>query len=210
MSQGVQKPLPPQPTSHTIYDKNLLRNNHDINISSLSFLFGEIVSWTQKNSKGLQDLEKRLNHLGYSIGIKYLELINFRENYLKNLNHNKSSVNGRREIKIIELLQFIHSKVWKSLFGRTANNLEKSSDVESEYLITDDTPLFSQFISVPKDFKDLNCSAFVAGILEGILDSAYFQAQVSAHTVLDEKFPTRTVYLIKFDPSILKRESIRF
>ncbi|ODV95777.1 hypothetical protein PACTADRAFT_30423, partial [Pachysolen tannophilus NRRL Y-2460] len=192
----------------SIYDKNLFRNNHDINLSSLSFLFSEMISLSQSNSKGIQHLEKKLNNLGYSIGIKYLELINLRENYINNLNSNKNYVNGRREIRIIELLQFIHTKVWKSLFGKIANNLEKSSDKLNEYMITDDEPIFSKFISIPKDFGDLNCCAFVAGIIEGITDSAYLQATVTAHTVASAEFPTRTVYLINFNEDVIKREKL--
>lgn len=52
--------------------------------------------------------------------------------------------------------------------------------------------------------------AFTAGIIEGILDAAYFQAEVSAHTVEQEGFPLRTVFLVKFDRAVIEREAVRF
>ncbi|ODV75233.1 transport protein particle component [Cyberlindnera jadinii NRRL Y-1542] len=77
-------------------------------------------------------------------------------------------------------------------------------------MITDNLPLISQFISVPKEFGQLNVGAFTAGIIEGILDAAYFQAEVSAHTVEQEGFPLRTVFLVKFDRAVIEREAVRF
>lgn len=77
-------------------------------------------------------------------------------------------------------------------------------------MIIDNLPLMSHFISVPKDFGQLNVGAFTAGIIEGILDSAYFQANVSAHTMEVEGLPLRTVFLIKFDHGVLERETIRY
>lgn len=184
----------------SIYERNISKKGLEINISSLSFLFCEIVIWCQKKSKGIQDLEARLNGLGYQIGQKYLELVKFREG-LKY---------GKREIKIIEILQFIHGPFWKAIFGKTANELEKSQDHDNEYMITDNIPLLAKFISVPKDYGNLNVSAFIAGIIEGALDSSFFQAEVSAHSVPKDGLPLRTTFLIKFDQSVLYREEIRF
>lgn len=41
-------------------------------------------------------------------------------------------------------------------------------------MITEDTTLINQYISVTKDTAGLNTAAFVAGIVEGILDAADF------------------------------------
>ncbi|CUM63534.1 uncharacterized protein PRCAT00001111001 [Priceomyces carsonii] len=190
------------PTSfNSIYDRNIsTKKAVEINLSSLSFLFCEIVSFSHRNSKGVQDLETRLNGLGYQIGQRFLELIKLREG----LKYSK------REIRIIEILQFIHSSVWKSIFGKTANELEKSQDVDNEYMIIDNVPLISKYISIPKDYGNLNCSAFIAGIIEGALDSSSFQATVTAHSVPIEGHPLRTVFLINFDELLLMREEIRF
>ena len=106
----------------SIYDKNLNRRIPEVNLASLSFLFQEIVSWSHQNSKGIQQLENKLNILGYSIGPKVLELCYLRENQT-NGNLKKTL---KKDIRIIEILQFIHSVIWKSLFGKTADESEKS------------------------------------------------------------------------------------
>lgn len=185
----------------SIYDRNITsKKPHDINLSSLSFLFCEVVNWSHRNSKGIHDLETRLNGLGYQVGQRYLELIKLREGF-------KTS---RREIKIIDMLQFIHGPFWRTIFGRLANELEKSQDIANEYMITDNVPMLARFINIPKDYGNLNCSAFVAGVIEGALDSAGFYADVTAHSVPIDGYPLRTVFLIKFDELLLIRESLRF
>jgi hypothetical protein len=187
--------------SDSIYDKNITSKKvTEINLSSLSFLFCEIVNWSLKSSKGIQDLENRLNGLGYQIGQRYLELVKLREGFK----------NSKREIKIVEMLQFIHGPFWNTIFGKSANELEKSQDVLNEYMIIDNVPLIAKFISIPKDYGNLNCSAFIAGIIEGALDLAGFNVKVTAHSVPIEGSPLRTVFLIKFDELILLRESLRF
>lgn len=188
-------------SSDSIYDKNIItKKPHEINLSSLSFLFCEIISWAHSNSKGIQDLENRLNGLGYQIGQRYLELCKIREGFK----------NSKREIRLLEMLQFIHGPFWKLIFGKTANELEKSQDLPNEYMIVENVPLLNRFISIPKEYGDLNCSAFVAGIIEGALDNSGFNADVTAHTVATDANPLRTVFLIKFDDSVLIRESLRF
>ncbi|CDK24966.1 unnamed protein product [Kuraishia capsulata CBS 1993] len=195
----------------SIFDKNLHRAKHDISLSSLCYLFGEIVSWCDSKSRGVQQLESRLNNLGYSIGIKYLELTSLRENFASgNISSSSKSHATKREVRILEILQFINSSVWKGLFGKMADKLEKSQDLANQYMITDNLPLISKYISVPKEFQHLNCAAFVAGIVEGILDSAYFQANVSAHSFPEPGLPLKTVFVINFDDKVIKRESMRF
>jgi len=41
-------------------------------------------------------------------------------------------------------------------------------------MISENEPLVSKFISTPREMTQLNCAAFVAGIVEGILDAAEF------------------------------------
>ncbi|KAH3687718.1 hypothetical protein WICPIJ_001302 [Wickerhamomyces pijperi] len=186
-------------SKRNIYDHSLSRRAPEVNLSSLSYIFNVMIQYSQKNSKGIQELEGKLNTLGYSIGPKVLELITLRE-----------GKNAKREIKLVEILQFIHTQVWRTLFGRVADELEKSSEADDEYMITDKQPLMSEFISVPKDMGQLNVNAFVAGIIEGILDVCYFQASVSAHTVETPGCPNRTVFFIKFDRDVIERENLRF
>lgn len=184
---------------HSNYDKPINKKVFEINLSSLSFLFCEIVSWCHRNSKGIQDLENRLNGLGYQVGQRFLEVVKLREG----LKYSK------REIRIVEILQFIHSPMWKSMFGKVANELEKSQDVNNEYMIIDNVPMVSKFINVPKDYGNLNCSAFVAGIIEGALDSSGFYSTVTAHSMPKDECPLRTVFLIKFDDQVIMKEELR-
>jgi hypothetical protein len=87
-------------------------------------------------------------------------------------------------------------------------------------MITDNDPLISQYISVPKEIKDFNPGALVAGIMEGVCDGAGFAttgvkgAGVSAHWVHsgaegeEGMWPCKTVFLIRFAPEVLEREEI--
>lgn len=99
--------------------------------------------------------------------------------------------NGKREIKLLNILLFIKQTLWKvradflhpslfwhrllqSLFGREADKLEHSNDDESTYYLMEKEPLVNRFISVPKDKASLNCAVFVAGIIEAVLTGTGF------------------------------------
>ena len=144
----------------------------------------------------------RLNLQGHSIGLKLLEL----------LLHREPARTQARPLTIITLLHFIKQNVWQHLFGRQADRLEKSADPETPdvYMIYDNEPLVNQYISVPKEMSQLNCAAFVAGIVEGVCDGASFPAKVGAHSVgkaeEGEMWPGKTVFLVKFAPEVLERE----
>lgn len=104
--------------------------------------------------------------------------------------------------------------MWQHLFGRQADRLEKSSNpaTPDEYMIIDNEPLVNQFVSVPREMSQLNCAAFVAGIIEGVCDGAAFPARVTAHSVggkaeEGEMWPGKTVFLVKFAPEVLERET---
>lgn len=111
--------------------------------------------------------------------------------------------------------------MWTHLFGRQADRLEKSSnpDTPDEYMIVDNEPLVNAYVSVPREMSQLNCAAFVAGIVEGVCDGAAFPARVTAHTVGGrdaavagatggEMWPGKTVFLVKFQPEVLEREAL--
>ncbi|CRK18544.1 hypothetical protein BN1723_017672, partial [Verticillium longisporum] len=73
----------------------------------------------------------------------------------------------------------IKQNLWQHLFGRQADRLEKSAnpDTPDEYMIVDNEPLVNRFVSVPRELSQLNCAAFVAGIVEGACDGAGFPAR---------------------------------
>ena len=59
----------------------------------------------------------RLEDAGYGVGLRLLEVLSYRER------------NSRREIRLLEMLKFIHTSLWKCLFGRQAKELEQSNAV---------------------------------------------------------------------------------
>ncbi|CCE62916.1 hypothetical protein TPHA_0D02800 [Tetrapisispora phaffii CBS 4417] len=111
----------------------------------------------------------------------------------------------RRDLKIIDILQFIHGSVWSYLFGAPSNDLVKSSERENEYMIVDNEPVLTQFIS-----GNFSCNYFMCGLIKGFLSQAGFECTVSPHPDVDEIYPNRVVYLIKFEKQVLEREALKF
>jgi len=128
------------------------------------------------------------------------------------------------------ILQFISSTVWKALFGKAADSLERSIDHADEYMIVERDPITSTFISVPSDLGQFSADAYISGIISGILEGAGFSARVTAHNVKMEEgerlmaanntasplssssigLPPRkekAVFLVKFASQVLEREA---
>lgn len=79
--------------------------------------------------------------------------------------------------------------------------------------IEEAAPLVNKYISVPKDYGDLNCAAFCAGIINGVLNSAGFPANVDVKVLAktgesDSLIHSQplTIYYIKFAPEVVERE----
>jgi trafficking protein particle complex subunit 5 len=148
-----------------------------------------------------------LNLQGYPLGLKLLDLL------LSRTTPQPSTV---RPTRILQLLAFIQTNLWTALFGRKADTLERSAANAAEYMITDNDPLVNQYISVPREMSQLNCAAFVAGIIEGVCDGAGFRTVgVSAHWAgesgegkVGEMWPGKTVFLLRFSPEVLEREEL--
>lgn len=81
---------------------------------------------------------------------------------------------SKRELKLINMLLFIKTTLWKCLFGKEAEKLEHANDDECTYYIIEKDPIVNKFISVPKDKGSLNCATFTAGIIEEVLTSCGF------------------------------------
>jgi trafficking protein particle complex subunit 5 len=178
----------------SIYDKSVLKPRGQVALSSFSFIFSEMLQYFQFSSHSVSDLERKLEETGYSIGQRMSELIGCRERL------------SRRETRIISMLKFINSTVWKHMFNKEADNLESSVDNEDEYMIYEQSPITNTFVSVPDDMGSFNCAAFIAGILSGIMDSVNFDAKVTAHTI-DEGQTQTTVFLVKFSKEVMAREA---
>lgn len=169
-------------------------------LSTFAYLFSELVQYSQMNVTNVGDLERRLEAVGWSVGMRLLEILTYRERA------------GRRETRLLDMLRFVHSTVWKYMFGRAASDLEQSNTVcacyccfavgfrgqgrkkrykeykypecelglqdEDEYMISDNNELFmTKYTSVPKEMGSLNCNAFMAGVVKGVLDGAGFPAR---------------------------------
>lgn len=76
-------------------------------------------------------------------------------------------------------------------------------------MVHDNAPMITRFISVPGNMSQLNCNAFLAGIIEAILDMSMFSTErVTAHATGDENFPQRCTILIKFRRDVVEREAL--
>ena len=75
-------------------------------------------------------------------------------------------------------------------------------------MIADNEPLVNAYVSVPKEMSQLNCAAFVAGVVEGVCGAAGLEARVSAHNAGSELWPGRTVFLVRFEEGVVEREGV--
>mmetsp|Transcript_15357 Transcript_15357/g.51708 ORF Transcript_15357/g.51708 Transcript_15357/m.51708 type:complete len:183 (-) Transcript_15357:97-645(-) len=167
-----------------------------VSLSSFAYIFCEVVQYQTARIQTASDLERRLEEMGHAVGVRVLELVAFRERQTK------------RELRVIGILQFVSSVCWRALFGKAADSLERSTESDHEYMIHESEPATNRFISVPPDLGQLNCAAYIAGVIAGILESANFPAECTAHTVSDGPgMGDRTVFLIKFTPEVMAREA---
>ncbi|XP_028111848.1 trafficking protein particle complex subunit 5-like isoform X2 [Camellia sinensis] len=190
-------------------DKPLSKGKQEVSLSAFAFLFSELVQYNQTQVDNITELERRLEDAGYAVGARVLELLCHREK------------GNRRETRLLGILSFVHSTVWKVLFGKVvlsssaaafhgvADSLEKGTEHEDEYMISEKELLVNRFISIPKDMGTFNCGAFVAGIVRGVLDGAGFPAVVTAHFVpVEGQQRPRTTILIKFAEAALRRDDL--
>lgn len=133
-----------------------------VSLSVLSLIFSEMVQYQTKKICNAIDFQLTLEHVGRTIGTRVLEMFCYRDRLTK------------REQGVISILQFISTSCWKVLFGKAADSLERSTENENEYMIVDTEPMTNHFVSIPNYLGHLNCAAFLAGIVVGILESAKF------------------------------------
>jgi len=103
-----------------IVERNLNKTKGaEVGLGAFAFLFSEMLQYAQRRVHGIQDLERKLNDFGYRVGTRLLELIVWRDK------------NSKRETRVLGILYFIHTTVWKTLFGKQADTLEKSTEIEN-------------------------------------------------------------------------------
>ena len=180
----------------------------EISLSSFAYLYSELVQYHQNRVDSISELERRLESSGYGVGLKMLELVSYR------------NIGYKREIRLMNVLQFVSTQVWGALFGKPADSLERSVENADEFMIIDNGPLTSTFVSVPADFGQLSVDAYISGIVAGVLSGAGFSAKVTAHNVALEEgertvntklsLPPRkdkAVFLVKFAQDVLQRDA---
>ena len=69
----------------------------------------------------------RLNTLGYRIGVRVLELMVWRAE--------SGSKAPKREIRFLPALMSIHTQVWRAVFGKPADAIEKSVENADECVL---------------------------------------------------------------------------
>jgi len=183
-----------------------------VSLSAFAYVYSELVQYHQGRAASISELERRLESAGYGVGLKVLELVAYRTKETK------------RETRLMSILHFVSSSVWKALFGKSADSLERSIDHADEFMIVDYEPITSTFVSVPPDLGQLSADAYVSGIIAGVLDGAGFSARVTAHSVNVEEgeyakpqggnvvtgLPARkdkAVFLVKFSQEVLARDA---
>nr|CAO98833.1 subunit of the transport protein particle (TRAPP) complex [Nakaseomyces delphensis] len=214
----------------SIYNESLIFKKNEVSLSAMAFLYQEIISDIHNDCKDINEFETRLAQLGHNIGIRLIELLNFRASATFSSKHFLSSGSTasantppvlsseqdgslanfitkmrRRDLKILDVLQFIHGSLWSYMFGHVSNDLVKSSERENEYMIVDNKPILTQFISG----ESVSCDYFVCGIIHGYLDGAGFPSKVTPHSMPQDGYDSRLVYLIQFDRQVLEREGLR-
>ena len=110
-----------------------MRPRCEVSLSAFSFLFSEIVQYSQERSLSIDDMQDRLQSAGRGVGARVFELQCWREKQGKG--------DGKRLNRLIELLTFISTNLWKSLFGKPADSLERSTQASSEYMILEAEPI---------------------------------------------------------------------
>jgi hypothetical protein len=91
-----------------------------VSLSAFCFLFSEMVQYQQTKVDTTQELEKKLAENGYNVGLRMSELCFFREK------------NAKRETKIVGILSYIKDNIWKTMFGKAADSLERATDKQDE------------------------------------------------------------------------------
>uniref|UniRef100_A0A915DAS6 Trafficking protein particle complex subunit 5 n=1 Tax=Ditylenchus dipsaci TaxID=166011 RepID=A0A915DAS6_9BILA len=172
-----------------ILDKSLSKGKNEVNLSTFALLFAEIIRYAQNKVNTVAELQEKLAEYGRFVGIRLIDIIVLREKSYK------------RDTKLLNVLLFIKSTVWKSLFNKEADKLERSNDDICKYFLIEKDPVVNAFISLPKDKSALNCASFVAGILEAFLTESNFPCKVTAHWHMG------TTYMIEFDAEVISREN---
>lgn len=116
--------------------------------------------------------------------------------------------NSKRETKLINMLLFVKTTLWKCLFGKEAEKLEHANDDDRTYYIIEKEPLVNKFISVPKDKGSLNCATFTAGLVEAVLTNCGFVSRISLNFICSMRKKICCFTALQSDGTLAQRDHI--
>ena len=113
----------------------------------------------------------RLSVIGYRVGFRLVELLPLRDSLPASTS--RAALGPPRTTRLLPLLRYL-DVVYRYLFNRSYDGLERSTEHADEYMIIDNDPVLTRSIDVPKDMASLSCMALVAGIIEAVMDGHAF------------------------------------
>mmetsp|Transcript_17348 Transcript_17348/g.34833 ORF Transcript_17348/g.34833 Transcript_17348/m.34833 type:complete len:197 (+) Transcript_17348:171-761(+) len=182
-------------SSHPL-DRPLSRRPGEVSLAAFTLLFSELVQLHQVRSSSVPEFEAALCDAGRQVGSRALQVHWIREG------------KKTRETRILGILQFLSSTIWPGLFNKKADSLERGVSSKSEYMIHDANPLPTVFCEVPRSLGGMNPNAFVSGIIQGVLETAGFGCDVTAHRADEGGSGTRTVFLVNFHDDVVERDEM--
>lgn len=114
----------------------------------------------------------RLSQIGYRVGQRLIELLPLRDSLPPSTSRNATA--PPRQTRLLPVLHYVHTTLFKYLFGRPASSLERSTEHEDEYMVGDDEPVLDRGVNVPKEMSSLNTNALLAGLVEAVMDGLGF------------------------------------
>jgi len=95
-----------------------------------ALLFSELVQYSRNRVTSVTELEARLAVVGGRVGQRALTLLAVRDGGV--LGGKAAAGAGKREVRVLGVLNLVVSGVWKFLFGKQADGLKKVNDSEDE------------------------------------------------------------------------------
>lgn len=218
--------------------KKSYEEGHDVSMSAYLFVLLEFIKTIVTDIDNTNH-SKVLGDIGYDVGIRIYELVNFKllnpkrpmstkstmmekmSNYkyvddlsngsTLNISQVPSSeemysyisastidleesgvINNLKHLSFITLLQFIQDTVWKYMFGKKADDIQKINEDDSSYAIIDNEPLIASLV-LPAKFNE-----FICGIIKGVVESANYKCEsVNTQILEDKKYSNKSAYIIK-------------
>ncbi|RNA38498.1 Trafficking particle complex subunit 5 [Brachionus plicatilis] len=167
-------------------DKSIPKQRGEINLSTYAFLIAEMVIYSNKQSNDITDFKSRMAEFGRFIGVRLLDLTYYRDR------------NNKREVKFLEQMNFIKKYVWKSIYGKEADKLERDYSDPLIYYIMEKDPIINKFL--PNDRLNFSCAYLNAGIIEAILNESNFPCKTDI--IHSDGW---VYYTIKFDKSVVSK-----